>query len=778
MIRNRIFILTFLLLTSIFGSCQTSYHTEIKEYVDFLKKENVSAKDYILKQWEENDMVVVCERDHAEMTQYDLIQDVISSDYFVKNVGHVFIEVGSITVQDRLLKFLNTNYANSQQRENELVQIYRDFAWPIWDKSNSYFMLSKISEMNQQLKPEDKIQVYAIDEVIPQKGSVKSKEDFLRFEKEYQNHDRDSVMAENIIAKFDSIQSDSPRKKCMVIMNYRHAFLKNVRNEKIIDDGTPLFGNKIGTVPCVGSILANKFPNKVASVYVNAMTVGTPNGLRPIQGGKWDASFKVLAKEDVGFDFEKSPFGVDSLDIWGFSKPEHTYADVFTGMVYYLPFEKHIRAHGLENLIDQECLDEIYLRLKIYTELYGGEIDKKDMKDIFKYKEGTYWNLKECEEDINYWINKDTSTSQKQVKYAEEIAPYIDFLRNQNTSAKDYILSLFEQKDMLILSERLHPELTQYEMILDILRDTYFINNIGHIFIETCGRYQEENIKSYLNDSLTEDEAEKLLIHICRNNRAHPVWDYYNFYYFLKEVRKINSSTDKNIQIYPTDLKVTWKELDKTTYNKNVKAKFGDRDNRMADYIIKKYDAIQNGNSARKKALVIMNYRHAFALHFKNVDNVGGFLMDNYGDKVGNVMINSFTFGAYRSDTDFDVEPIQDGKWAAAFKALNKDDIGFDFTDNVFGNDHFDYWPYSKHNHVYSDVFDGMVFYKQTYEQKIVFGIPNLVDDNFLNEIKRREKIVNTPREDSVIWKMNEIEDRIHLFCTDSLKAKINQWLK
>jgi hypothetical protein len=174
-------------------------------------------------------------------------------------------------------------------------------------------------------------------------------------------------MAENIIAKFDSIKVHSSRKKCLIIMNYRHAFLMNVNRDKVSSDGTQLYGQTKGTVLCTGAILANYYPNNVASVYINSMTLGSTGGQAPIQNGKWDASFKIIEKENIGFNFGKSPFGLDSLDIWGFSRPEYTYADVFTGMVYYLPFEKHIRAHGLNNLIDHSSMDEIYRRLKIYT---------------------------------------------------------------------------------------------------------------------------------------------------------------------------------------------------------------------------------------------------------------------------------------------------------------------------------------------------------------------------------------------------------------------------
>ncbi|TAJ14874.1 hypothetical protein DMA11_03885 [Marinilabiliaceae bacterium JC017] len=385
-------------------SCKPKYNPALEEYTEFLKEKQTTAKDYVLEQWKQHDVVVLCERDHAELTQYDLINEITSSDYFIKNVGCIFTEVGSFTVRNRVLVFLHTTYKNENLREAALIKIYRELSWPIWEKSNTYFMLLRLNKINQNLKPEDKIQVYTSDEPIPSNDKVKSKEDYLAFEKKYLSRDRDSVMAENIIAEFDSIQLHSTRKKCLVIMNYRHAFLKNVSREKVSDDGTPLYGQIKGTVPCTAALLAKHYPNKVASIYINAMTVGTPEGQQPIQNGKWDASFKVLGKENVGFNFNNSPFGADSLDIWGFSKPEYTYANIFTGMVYYLPFEKHIRAHGLDNFIDDESIDEIYQRLKIYTEVYGGEIEKQDMKEMFKYKEGTYYNLEQCRESINRWI--------------------------------------------------------------------------------------------------------------------------------------------------------------------------------------------------------------------------------------------------------------------------------------------------------------------------------------------------------------------------------------
>jgi len=72
------------------------------------------------------------------------------------------------------------------------------------------------------------------------------------------------------------------------------------------------------------------------------------------------------------------------------------------------------------------------------------------------------------------------------------------------------------------------------------------------------------------------------------------------------------------------------------------------RDGIIADQIIEKYQNILNSERKRKKALVIMNFRHAFP-HLdvkigskeKHIKNVGGYLMEEFPGKTANVMLNS-----------------------------------------------------------------------------------------------------------------------------------------
>ncbi|HEY5509335.1 MAG TPA: hypothetical protein VIK29_11725, partial [Paludibacter sp.] len=276
---------------------------------------------------------------------------------------------------------------------------------------------------------------------------------------------------------------------------------------------------------------------------------------------------------------------------------------------------------------------------------------------------------------------------------AEEIKPYIEFLKTQHSTSEDYIISLFDKNDVVILCERFHPELTQYDLILNVCRNPKFIKNVGNIFIEVCTRSQEKNIYQLLHDSeVNESKTKQQILSICKNSSVHPLWENYNFPYLLNGLYGINKklNTDKKINLYPSDLPLNWFTMDSTRYSKLEKS-FDNRDKIMSDYIISKFDSIRSSKGTRKKTLIIMNYRHAFGNSFSypnNVkpNNVGRFLFDKYNGKIANVLINTYAMTSARSDNDVSTTAIQDGKWDASFKILNIENKGFNFKDSPFGN--------------------------------------------------------------------------------------------
>jgi len=75
---------------------------------------------------------------------------------------------------------------------------------------------------------------------------------------------------------------------------------------------------------------------------------------------------------------------------------------------------------------------------------------------------------------------------QEQDKPIEE---YVEFIREHNQNPVDYILGLFEHADIVVLCERSHNEITQYELITNTIKDKRFIENVGHVFLETMRRF-------------------------------------------------------------------------------------------------------------------------------------------------------------------------------------------------------------------------------------------------------------------------------------------------
>ncbi|QXP63216.1 MULTISPECIES: hypothetical protein [unclassified Polaribacter] len=391
-----------LVLTNAFAFCQDT-NPELAKYVSFLETQNTSAKDYIINLWKKHDIVILCERNHGEMTQYELIYDIVSSDYFKKNVGNIFTEIGSISNQKAVLDFTKTDFTDSKEKEKQLLNLYRKIQWNGWSAANFYYFIDKINTLNFSLPADQKINLFVSDVKDPSKENLSSKENFLTYFNGIYKH-RDSAMAENIIHVYDSIKLNSSRKKSLVIMNSRHAFSKTFFEN---DDKN------------VGHKLIETYKNDVSNVYLNGLAptlkvVESDKNetykdyvQRPIQNGKWDASFKIINKESLGFDFKNSPFGNELFDLFPFIKHNYKYKDIFTGFVFYLPLKRHYEAWGIPNYVDDDFIDEFYKQQKFFSEAIGnGEVLKENLKEDYDYNESKYDDYIIIIEEINKWLEK------------------------------------------------------------------------------------------------------------------------------------------------------------------------------------------------------------------------------------------------------------------------------------------------------------------------------------------------------------------------------------
>lgn len=349
----------------------------------------------------------------------------------------------------------------------------------------------------------------------------------------------------------------------------------------------------------------------------------------------------------------------------------------------------------------------------------------------------------------------------------EEIQPYVSYLKNNAKPPVKYIMELFGSYDLIVLSERTHPETTQWDLIYELTCDSRFIENVGHIFTEYGSVVQQHALEQFMNTSdLEERQIERKSIGLLRNFPIWPTgWTNNNIFNYLKKLYQLNQSLSvgKKIKLYFSDVPWTWRGKTKADFDLYWKTTVANRDQIMADRVEAKFREILKSGSKRRKALVIMNTRHAYKIGDKNT---GTYLFEKFPGKVANVMLNKIAVDFADTKRDYDQRPkrflVQNGKWDTAFWMLGNSPSGFNFKGSPFGKDQFDL--HSRYTQFkYEDVFTGMIFYQPLDKHMIENNIPGYFDDEFKQVVLQRAKLK---------------DEAYYNHVTKILAADPNQWNK
>ena len=381
----------------------------------------------------------------------------------------------------------------------------------------------------------------------------------------------------------------------------------------------------------------------------------------------------------------------------------------------------------------------------------------------------------------------------------DTIKPYINFLENNKfLSAKDYILSKFETYDIVILSERHHADMTQYEVILDVVKDERFK---GNIFTEVGVSNMSERINKFLlNSTLTKEEKESELLSIYRDIDFNIIWRPYNYYHLLSEIFEINKTRkeEDKIKIFPTDVAFDWNEY-KTSgeyavfYKLLDSQRWMDRDRIMGKNFVRLYERAKRENSEREKALVIQNTYHGYIriptylpLPTKpDIYSTGEYIYKTYPDKTTNIYINFL-----RSGDEFK-NLSNNGIIDAAFEYTQIDNIGFDLKNTPIGNTKFDLYRFGgdyETNVNFAYIFDGMIFYKPLKELVLKYYIPDIYPKEFEEQFFYRVAIVRNQTEEEAknneenisLLKVinNPVETSLDKKRLDWISEQIRKWVE
>lgn len=361
------------------------------EYFNFLKKQDTSAKDYIVGLFKENDIVIFSEGNHAEIEQYNLLLDVIKDPYFIENVGAVYLEVCNVNFSPVINDFLMHEGYDSIQAYEAVTELYQlGNNMHLWNCHSYPWLMHNLYKLNETLKKEDKIQLYGCD-IAFDWDNCKTQEDYALLDSILRK--RDSVMASNFIEQYTNIQkSRNGVKKALVIMNSRHGYLKDTHHsESVVRNNT-------------GRYLKDEYKDKVVSVLM--MSPAHPNSWNEymvVKDGKWDALFELSGKTNIGFDIGDTPFGQSEFDRTplGWSIDKYRYQDIYTGLVFYKPVEYQTLKRGWENALTDEFIPEFTRRMKIM------DFDEKEIEEEIETEKtersGQYHNINDLRKKIDSW---------------------------------------------------------------------------------------------------------------------------------------------------------------------------------------------------------------------------------------------------------------------------------------------------------------------------------------------------------------------------------------
>ena len=318
---------------------------------------------------------------------------------------------------------------------------------------------------------------------------------------------------------------------------------------------------------------------------------------------------------------------------------------------------------------------------------------------------------------------------------------YVSSVKENSCAPIDYIFNLFENSDIVVIGERDHRDTTQYELILDLLKDPRFAQEVGYVYTEVGCVNRTKDVNKLLCGRYKSDKAfNDALYTYLRNEDFNPLWDKYNRVQFLRGLYEINHNSKHKITLGLTDCNFSWKRIKTAEEYKN----FDDspacayRDSTMCLHFSKMY-AKQKLKNGKRKALVITNHPHALNATFEGSDyhRQGKWLKERYGnDNVKIVMLN---WTEYTNSNDQQTSLVADGLWDAAFEVVDCQPFGMDIKGTPFGHTPYFNDRYGKMK--WEDVADGVIYYRPCYETVLTIGIPGIVSADFEEEFMRRIKI-------------------------------------
>lgn len=327
-------------------------------------------------------------------------------------------------------------------------------------------------------------------------------------------------------------------------------------------------------------------------------------------------------------------------------------------------------------------------------------------------------------------------------------APYVDHLKKYGSNPKKYIQDKLAEYPVVIYGEW-HFRPLSWKLVSSVVTDKKFPSTTGVVFMEFGDAYQPLADEFMASATLRED----LLLRMFRQQQF-TGWPDKGQYDFMVSLWKVNRELprDKKIKLMMVDSQYHWeaiKGIEGVQQEREISRKRS-RNRNMAEHI----EAYMKNAPDKRGGLFIVGTGHGNKSVVKLHDGsfpekgAGALLTGMMGeDKIFSIT----THGPLISNLGRTEDKIGYAFFDRVFRQNGDKPVAFDLKGNIFGTRLYDGMLESKYDTqagTFQDNYDGYIFLGPLLTEEPAQFIAEIFSDEFVEEIKRRARIMGIEDED------------------------------
>lgn len=352
------------------------------------------------------------------------------------------------------------------------------------------------------------------------------------------------------------------------------------------------------------------------------------------------------------------------------------------------------------------------------------------------------FSIEDAQKKIKRQLNR-LDARRKRVKQImtlpTDITPFSTYLKNNNQTPADFILSALK-KYRLVINGEFHRRKASWDVLTQLIRHPQFPATTGTIFMELPSHRQADMDLFMKSDTLNVE----ILLDIFRDEQPNGWWDKgeFDFLCTLWEINK-NLSSDRKISVRLADFQLPYSSI--RTKEELDSLPEINRNTHMTNIII----YYINSSSDIRSSLFLVGCGHVakskVAGMYSGGDDftAGHQLTEKLGENnVFTIFQHNLTgdnIGRYK-------QPIRAGIFDKAFAENNNIPVGFSLKNSPFGVEPFDgiyEYKFTPEAGTFSDNFDGYIFFGNLSEEPKNDILEDIFSQKFIDEMKRRAHYMN-----------------------------------